>query len=344
MRALDQAAVGSQPEAPVDIAMASAWIAWFDGDISCTAKNVAAVHRELGDNGADSAELALLSGSARRERNQIATAVPLIEEARTLAATSSHHIVAVLAASELARCHRATGASMEALELVASTRSAHPDLPAAVDGHLRNTEVRLRLDRGDVAGAHAVVGDAPPGTDTQLLTARVALHQAPTQARELLETIEARTPRQAVDAMLLRARLPDTEPEDESAAMIEAIATGGSLGLVRTFLDEGPALSRKLPQLALEHTDRTVGRLAALACRELALAPARDQTEPVEQLTPRELVVLHMLPLRMSNREMAAQLYISVNTLKTHVRAIYRKLDVPHRSAAVRRAEALQLV
>ena len=38
------------------------------------------------------------------------------------------------------------------------------------------------------------------------------------------------------------------------------------------------------------------------------------------------------------------QLYISVNTLKTHVRAIYRKLDVPHRSAAVHRATALQLV
>ena len=70
----------------------------------------------------------------------------------------------------------------------------------------------------------------------------------------------------------------------------------------------------------------------------------RRQTGPVEQLTARELAVLRMLPLRMSNREMAAQLYISVNTLKTHVRAIYRKLDVPHRSAAVHRATALQLV
>jgi LuxR family maltose regulon positive regulatory protein len=67
-------------------------------------------------------------------------------------------------------------------------------------------------------------------------------------------------------------------------------------------------------------------------------------TGPIEQLTTRELAVLRMLPLRMSNREMAAQLYISVNTLKTHIRAIYRKLEVPHRSAAVARARALQLV
>jgi len=54
--------------------------------------------------------------------------------------------------------------------------------------------------------------------------------------------------------------------------------------------------------------------------------------------------VLRMLPLRLSNREMAAQLYISINTLKTYVRAIYRKLEVPHRSAAVRRGKALGLV
>ena len=126
--------------------------------------------------------------------------------------------------------------------------------------------------------------------------------------------------------------------------MIEAISASGPLGLVRTFLDEGPTLSRRLPQLALEHTDRTTGRLAALACHELALAPTRQKTGPIEQLTARELAVLRMLPLRMSNREMAAQLYISVNTLKTHVRAIYRKLDARHRSAAVNRATALQLV
>jgi hypothetical protein len=158
----------------VDIALARAWIAWFDGDIFGTAERVAAARRELGEDGAGAGELALLAGSARRERNQLALAVPLLEEARTLAATSSHDIVAALAASELARCHRAAGASMAALELVVSTRAAHPELPSAVDVHLRSTEVRVRLDQGDVAGAHEVVRGAPPGVDTQLLAARVA--------------------------------------------------------------------------------------------------------------------------------------------------------------------------
>jgi LuxR family maltose regulon positive regulatory protein len=341
--ALDQVPGGAEPAAAVDIALARAWVTWFEGDISGTLESVAAAQREVANDGAGAEELALLAGSARRERNELAKAVPLLEEARALAARSSHQVVAALAASELARCQRAAGTSMEALELVVSTRAAQPELPTAVDLHLRSTEVRLRLDQGDVTGAHDILHDAPPGVDTQLLAARVALRQAPAQTRDQLAAIDTRTPRQAVKKLLLRAQLPDPNKEDGSAALTEAISAGGPLGLVRTFLDEGPTLSR-LPELALEHTDRTTGRLAALACHELALAPARQKARPIEQLTPRELAVLRLLPMRMSNREMAAQLYISVNTLKTHIRAIYRKLDAPHRSAAVHRATALQLV
>jgi LuxR family maltose regulon positive regulatory protein len=343
LRKLDEAAVGTAPEAAVDIALARAWVAWLDGDISGVAETVAAAEREISDSGSGSAELALLAGSAHRERNQLAKAVSLLDEAHTVAATFSHHVVAALAASELARCHRVTGADMEALELVVSTRAVHLDLPPAIDVHLRSTEVKVRLDQGDVVGAQATLREAPSEADTQLLAARVALQHAPAQARELLEAVDARVPRQAAEQLLLRAQLPDADPDEESAAIIEAVAVGGPLGLVRTFLDERATLSR-LSQLALDHPDRTLGRLAALACHELAKTPTRQHTGPTEQLTARELAVLRMLPLRMSNREMAAQLYISVNTLKTHVRAIYRKLDVPHRSAAVHRATALQLV
>jgi LuxR family maltose regulon positive regulatory protein len=63
-----------------------------------------------------------------------------------------------------------------------------------------------------------------------------------------------------------------------------------------------------------------------------------------EELTPRELEVLRLLPTRLSRIEIGARLYVSLNTVKTHQRAVYRKLRVEHRSAAVSRARELGLL
>ncbi|NGN62621.1 response regulator transcription factor [Streptomyces sp. A7024] len=65
--------------------------------------------------------------------------------------------------------------------------------------------------------------------------------------------------------------------------------------------------------------------------------------EPAPPLTEREAIVLRHLSSEQSLREIGDALYLSVNTVKSHVRAIYRKLDVTTREAAVRRARGLRL-
>lgn len=69
--------------------------------------------------------------------------------------------------------------------------------------------------------------------------------------------------------------------------------------------------------------------------------PARPLNEP---LTERELTILRYLQSILSNVEIAAELSLSVNTVKTHVRNIYRKLDASRRREAVRRARELRLI
>jgi LuxR family transcriptional regulator, maltose regulon positive regulatory protein len=64
----------------------------------------------------------------------------------------------------------------------------------------------------------------------------------------------------------------------------------------------------------------------------------------VEPLTEREREVLRHLSGMLNTAEVASEMYISVNTVKTHLRSIYRKLAVAHRSEAVRRARQLQLI
>jgi LuxR family maltose regulon positive regulatory protein len=64
----------------------------------------------------------------------------------------------------------------------------------------------------------------------------------------------------------------------------------------------------------------------------------------LEPLSERELTVLRFLPTMMSNAEIASEMFVSVNTVKTHLKHIYRKLDVSERRDAVRRGRELHLL
>jgi LuxR family maltose regulon positive regulatory protein len=88
------------------------------------------------------------------------------------------------------------------------------------------------------------------------------------------------------------------------------------------------------------------GMLPALLERNRqALGPApRRRVEVTAPLTEREIAVLRLLSTRLSNREISRELYVSVNTVRTHVQGIYRKLGVATRSEAVTRARQLALL
>ena len=63
-----------------------------------------------------------------------------------------------------------------------------------------------------------------------------------------------------------------------------------------------------------------------------------------EPLSEREQAILRYLPTMMSNQEIAGELVVSINTVKTHLKAIYRKLQAPGRRDAVQRAREIGLI
>ncbi|MEF2529283.1 helix-turn-helix domain-containing protein [Streptomyces sp. CS62] len=65
---------------------------------------------------------------------------------------------------------------------------------------------------------------------------------------------------------------------------------------------------------------------------------------PVEELSPREKEVLALVARMMSTEEVAAELQLSANTVKTHMRGIFRKLGVSRRRDAVERARDLHVI
>ena len=74
--------------------------------------------------------------------------------------------------------------------------------------------------------------------------------------------------------------------------------------------------------------------------------PARVSSQDllIDPLSDRELTVLRYLASTLSNAEIASELYVSVSTVKTHQRAVYRKLSAGGRRDAVRRARTLSLL
>lgn len=137
---------------------------------------------------------------------------------------------------------------------------------------------------------------------------------------------------------------------DHQAALLSlsmAITQGVPVGYRRLFLDEGQPLTDLLRELARSTNDDLVRenalRLLASAKPRKTTASAVNPTDP-DSLSERELEVLRLLPTDLSGPEIARRLFISVNTLRTHTKRIFTKLDVNTRRAAVSRARELDLL
>ena len=131
-------------------------------------------------------------------------------------------------------------------------------------------------------------------------------------------------------------------PSKRSASAVELASPER---LVRPFLVTGSDRAGVLVQRLVAgaaHPDEFIRCILARST-----GPDRDLAEPdplVEPLTERELAILGELPTMESNAEIAKAFYISANTVKAHLKHLYRKLDVSNRREAVRRGRELGLI
>jgi LuxR family maltose regulon positive regulatory protein len=103
-------------------------------------------------------------------------------------------------------------------------------------------------------------------------------------------------------------------------------------------ISRGIALAERVPYVAREQ------QASAAKARLAGGARHPATTGLLEPITGRELSVLRLLPTSLTPREIAGELYLSLNTIKTHTRALYRKLGVQSRHAAIEEARRRQLI
>ena len=156
-----------------------------------------------------------------------------------------------------------------------------------------------------------------------------------------------------IDVEILRAIAlqAQNKGEDALAAISNAMKLAEPEGFMRVFLDHGETLTGLLKNMRPSFNDP---KLSAYSERLLnACSPQPDpgkpiqkaqMKQPIESLSDRELEVLHLLPSSLSSTEMANELSISVNTLRSHLKNIYSKLEAHSRYEAIARAKEAGLV
>ena len=153
-----------------------------------------------------------------------------------------------------------------------------------------------------------------------------------------------------VDALIVRALAHQARGDLDGAVddLGQALAAATPAGYVRLFLDEGPAMVDLLRAAAAHPELAGAERAEELLRIDLATAghasPRTARSAVDEGLSDRELEVLRLLATDLTGPEIARQLFVSVNTLRTHTKHIFTKLDVNTRPAAVRRATDLGLL
>jgi LuxR family transcriptional regulator, maltose regulon positive regulatory protein len=231
-------------------------------------------------------------------------------------------------------------------------------------------QVIVLLHQGDLdAAAHLAQTHELP-----ISQARVYLAQGdPTAALAVLEPLRQQMEAKGWADELLKVLVLQTialhaqgEKDKDVQLLSDALALAESGGYVRIFVDEGEAMRSLIEKLSHNrdhplsvYADKLLAAFTQPVASPKLTAPKSPiihqksaMIEPevrpvknmlVEPLSARELEVLRLLRSELSGPEIAGQLIVSLNTLRTHTKNIFNKLGVNNRRAAIRRAEELDL-
>jgi LuxR family transcriptional regulator, maltose regulon positive regulatory protein len=291
-------------------------------------------------------------------RDELLEAGRYLEQAAAVSGTRPRPVTLALASLQ-ARLQGAWGDLDGSLATVASTRRELTGWrpPAHLWRWLVLTEAELRSAGGQAQSARALLaglqGSGPLWAWEATALARLQLAEgdpaaATTTVAPCLDgTAPAGLLTVPSEAWLLDALARDALADrDRAAASLErALTLAEQGGFRRSFLDAG-APARSMLARYRHRVPTSWSYLDELlqASTESARASTASPPTLIDPLTERERIVLRYLPSLMTYEEIATDLYVSLNTVKSHAHGIFRKLGVTGRRQAVRSARELRLL
>jgi LuxR family transcriptional regulator, maltose regulon positive regulatory protein len=298
------------------------------------------------------------------EWNMLAPAERDAQMAYQLGVRLADESLQVHAALAQVRIQHARGHAAQAQQLL-YTLTAQIQQPLLLRA-VAAAQAQLALATGDIATAVRWPGAATrqrediPQAQLEreaILVARLHIAQGHTaRARKLLDDWRAKAQatghvKSELEILVLTALsyIARADLEQAQQALLTALTLAQPEGYVRLFLDEGEGLAGLLRAIVANSSEDALGKyarslLSTTVCECAGEAPALISGSAVDHLSPQELRVLQLLAAGHSNQQIAETLVVSVNTIKTQLKSIYRKLSVTNRVAACMAAQRLNLL
>jgi LuxR family maltose regulon positive regulatory protein len=300
-----------------------------------------------------------------------------LTEGIDLAKNARSWMIALRGHLSLARLKQAQGQPEEAMETLRQAERVAPEAAIATESaNVPIWRARLSLAQGnlDAANSWSVLQESRtslhevPHSKFELAFFTLArVHIAQGRAQEIpallqrwrqLAEVQGRQA-SVIEILMLQALALETlNNEDKAVATLaRALSLAEPEGHIRIFVDEGKPMLR-LIQRALSQPDTPAYASRLLASfRGSAHQPRDLQTELplfaspdlpplslVEHLSERERDMLRLIAAGLSNQQIADELYLSINTVKTHTKSLYGKLNVHSRIQTAQRARELGLL
>jgi LuxR family maltose regulon positive regulatory protein len=285
---------------------------------------------------------------AHLERNELVTAVDVLDSVRISADASHRAPFQSLVALHEARTARASGhqEAAEDLLLKAELLLACPDATVRRVFAEERVHQALRFDPGKAQG----LIDALDQTriESHILHARLLLVDG--FARAAAEVLEPLPPpsrrRLRVERSVLWALVwLDRDVEAANHHLRAALLESQPERLIRSIIDPGLDVHKLLTSCPVDTaTGPFVEELVNASIHSVAPRRAGIARSIVQPLSAREVTVLRYLSSRLTYEEVASALYVSINTLKSHVKSVYRKLGVTSRAEAVTVGRDLRVI
>jgi LuxR family maltose regulon positive regulatory protein len=306
----------------------------------------------------DAATAYLALGAAALWRGQLAAAEPWLERAELVLRRFAQPTTAMMLYTARALLEFARGRHQDAMT---AQRAAEGIDRGLATRHILATRAQaLKLEMLVRVGETDLVQRALDDMDEDVratgemrvvLAALTLARDDPDAASAALAPIFAgaspiENPRWEIQALLLKARVDDAlgDTGASSRALERALELAERDGLLLPFLlHPAPDLLKRQSRLRTTHASLISEILNLLSGHAPAARP--EDAEPLQEpLSESELRVLRYLPTNLRSPEIASELFVSLNTIRTHLRNVYAKLGVHSRTDAVKRARELGLL